>query len=785
MITRKRPPNHGRVIGTTSAIAILAGLFPASAVYGQAVSASPAPSAVPADEIVVTAERRSSTVQSTPLSITAVSGAELQARGITNVSQLASEIPGVSQRNGGPGQTEYEMRGVSSSGGTSPTVGFYLDDASLSPPVSVTQGKNVLDPNLYDINRIEVLRGPQGTLYGSSSMGGTIRLITNQPDAQDFGASLKLTGSGTSGGGTNGTASAMVNVPLVKDKLALRVVGTDSYTSGWIDRIVLDDFPLPTNNGTARGDVLSATPSATDRNSNWVHSRGARASLLWEPIADLTIAPTALYQKINQGGPNYIDQPPGAKYEAHYQPYNIAEPYSDEFKLFTLPIKYRLGGVQFDAITAYYHRVSSLIQDNSEYGQDFLEADFGIPASFAEAGPLSAFEHDRSSQFSQEIRLSSTGEGPFQWLAGFYYQHFKTNASAATSPMNAFTTDAIEAIVGADGLPLGSNPYFTIAQKTSLKQYAGFGEASYKLGGFKLTAGARYFSYKYVNDIIEGGSLVGPEFAESLPAQAHGINPRVNLSYIPHSDLTLYLQAAKGFRPGAGIPPAPVTCPSTPSQYSPDTVWTYEAGEKARLLSRRLTINSAAYFTDWTRIQQKIGLACGYSYTGNAGTAHVYGGEVEAALKVTPNFVVTNGLGYTHATLASVPAGSDFFVGQRVQGVPKWTNTTSVIYTYPLDEDHNLIFRATNEYVGNQQDITHGVANALRTVPSRDIVNLRLGLSNKQGASVSLFADNVTNKKTILEDSEQIFIYVPSINRAVANQPRTIGVELRYAFGGR
>src|SRR5580658_9349229 len=343
----------------------------------QAQTTNPAADAASApaglEEIVVTAERRVGTVQTTPISITAISGDELRAQGITSASEVGAETPGISEHNSGPGQTEYEMRGISSAGGTSPTVGFYLDDVPLTPAAQALEGKVVIDPNLYDLNRVEVLRGPQGTLYGSSSMGGTIRLITNQPDTSAFAASGQLTGSDTWDGGPNYGANVMVNVPLINDQLAVRIVGTDTYTSGWIDRKVLDPFPLPIAGGFARGNVLAAPVVADHTDVNWERQESVRGSVLWQPVDGLTITPTLMYQKITQGGPNYVDAPlPGVSYEAHYQPYDINEPYSDTFTLYTLPIKYDFDSIEVASITAHYSRNSHLAQDTSEIGQDFL-----------------------------------------------------------------------------------------------------------------------------------------------------------------------------------------------------------------------------------------------------------------------------------------------------------------------------------------------------------------------------------------------------------------------------
>jgi iron complex outermembrane recepter protein len=201
------------------------------------------------EEIVVTAEKRSSTVQDTPISMTAMSGDLMQQEGISNLTGVVQAVPGISVRTAGPGQTELEMRGLSSSGGSAPTVGFYLDDYPLTPPAAALNGKVVIDPDLFDLNRVEVLRGPQGTLYGSGSMGGTIKLVTNPAKLNEFEGAVEAIGSGTTGGGFNRGGNLMLNAPLIDDRLAMRVVLTDKYTDGWLDRIVESNFPPPTGPG--------------------------------------------------------------------------------------------------------------------------------------------------------------------------------------------------------------------------------------------------------------------------------------------------------------------------------------------------------------------------------------------------------------------------------------------------------------------------------------------------------------------------------------------------------
>src|ERR1700722_16036256 len=242
-MTRKsnRSPARGlrRRIALTAALAGSCALYNTPSLAADASDADNTTRLQPtADlaEVIVTAEKRDSTVQKTPISLTAITGADLQAQGVTDLVEVAQQVPGVSFKTSGPGQTELEMRGLTSTGGESPTVGFYLDETALTPPAMAQNGKVVIDPNLFDLNRIEILRGPQGTLYGAGSMGGKIKLVTNAPDPKQVAASVQGIGSGTDGGGFNHTENAMLNLPLLQDFAALRLVVTDKHIAGWIDR---------------------------------------------------------------------------------------------------------------------------------------------------------------------------------------------------------------------------------------------------------------------------------------------------------------------------------------------------------------------------------------------------------------------------------------------------------------------------------------------------------------------------------------------------------------------
>ena len=266
--------------------AALSGVLGVSFAIGADAQSPPTPdnAGAPLGEIVVTASKRVSTLQDTPISIAAVSGEDLLARGVASLASLAQGTPGVSLKTEGPSQTEIEMRGMTSSGGNSATVGFYLDDIPLAGPASAQNGHVVIDPDLYDLNRVEILRGPQGTLFGSGSMGGTVRLISNQPNLTQFQSTAQSVLSGTDGGGFNHKDNLMVNLPLIDNTLALRVVGTENHTSGWIDRIVADPFPVVGGNpvGTVRGDVQNAPIEKQYPGSNAYQIYAARATLAVE-----------------------------------------------------------------------------------------------------------------------------------------------------------------------------------------------------------------------------------------------------------------------------------------------------------------------------------------------------------------------------------------------------------------------------------------------------------------------------------------------------------------------
>jgi iron complex outermembrane recepter protein len=746
-------------------------------------------------EIVVTAQKRESTVQETPISVTAVTGEDLEERGITSLRDLVST--GVSMNTSGPGQVEFEMRGISSAGGSSPTVGFYLGDVPLTAPNNVSWGKSVIDPDLYDLNRVEVLRGPQGTLYGAGSMGGTIKVVLNQPDPSVTDASVKTTFSGTDGGGFNHTENVMANLPL-GSLAALRVVGTESYTSGWIDRVVLapGQFPLPTTGigvssatlpsapvtGGARGNVLAAPVAEDYHDVNDTELYSARASLLWKPTDQLTVTPSVFFQRMNQGGPDYIDSDPGTL--AHYEVYNIAEPVLDRFVLWSLDLNYKFENFDVSSTTADFTHNSYQTQDASEEVQLAFSFPSYYPPTGVGAAPVN--EDSLSRQFSEEVRLTSTGQHDFNWLIGGF--------------LNRFSSEQVFVFQIPGAAPLGIDPNFdAFYQPYQVNQVAAFGEVSYQItSALKATAGLRRYWYTTTVDTVASGyaTLTGSNevYHAQTNASDHGYNPKIDLSYEINPGTMVYANAAKGFRPGGGNTPVPTgptgigaAClanlegfglTSAPLSFAPDTVWSYELGEKFEGFNNRLTVNSAIYYETWNNVQQNVQLPCGLNYTENAGRSEIHGGELEVRGVLLPGLVLSANVSYTHAriTEGSVAAGTQS--GFPLQNIPTWTSGVSLQYKHPISSGLSVTAVIGNNYMGSRDSASYF---SLEPVPGYDLTNIHVGLAADRW-SASLFASNVLNKRAIVGLNEALFTALPSYNRDVISQPLTIGIDLGYHF---
>jgi iron complex outermembrane receptor protein len=764
------------------------------------------------EEIIVTAEKRESTVQATPISMTALSAGDLLQENITSVQDLVGTVPGLSLRTAGPGQTEYEMRGLGSSGGSTATVGFYIDETPLSASAVALNGRTVIDADLFDLNHTEVLRGPQGTLYGGGSMGGTIKLVTNPPKLGSFEGAAAVDASQTTGGGTNGGGSLMLNFPI-GDKAALRFVTTDKYISGWIDRKVIAPgaFPFPTNYGPCgpfyycnRGDVADAPVAKDIKGSNQERFVSARASLLVQPVDNLSITTTVMYQRIDADGYSNYQSPPAT--QAIYQPYDIQEPYYDSFKLASLKVSYDMDFANLTSATSYWKRDVFQTTDSTEALQNIFNFQSFIPNLYQEEDP--------TTQFSEEMRLTSRGEGNFQWVGGLFFSNLHSGyITTNQNPLFATATACSPAGNPVGGhcpagteFPLGdpaANPngiVFNDNNPNILKQKAIFGEASYKLTpALKVTAGLRFYKFDISNNSNQRGLGTASGNATPTIASAAGSNtsllPKVNISYEPTSDLTLYSTLSKGSRPGGVNLPIPLNpggfyycgpgtgasyLTSQPAYYAPDDIWSFEVGEKAKFDDRRFTVNADVFYVKWHNIQQLIVLSCGYPYNTNVGDAKTYGPELEMSAKVTDAITVDLSAAYTQAYISAPKnvAGLPISPGTRIDNIPKYTGNLSVNYATMLTEDYRLTGRLAEAYVGPVED----VAYYRQTLGPYGLMDFRLGLG-KNAWVASLFGTNLTNKHAALTIDNTVFAWQqPTITRVSTNQPRTIGVMFETKF---
>ena len=733
-------------------------------------------------EIVVTAEKRDSTVQKTPVSITALSGKELQDLGISTAQGIVQSVPGIEVASAGPGQAKYEIRGLSSDGGTAATVGFMLDDVPITPPATATTGKSAIDPDLYDLQRVEVLRGPQGTLYGSSSMGGTVKLVTNLPDTSSFYGSAESTGSGTSGGGANYSQSLMLNLP-VDDKIALRLVGTYLHNSGWIDRIVVPNFPAATNGGATRGTVAGVPGSTTYSDVNDETLENFRLSVLVKVTEQLTITPSVVYQETSQGGINTFDSAPGLPHLAHYQPFNVAEPFDDRFTVVSLPVNYNLDGIGLTSVTGYWQRRITADQDGTE--QFVINVPFpAYDIADGGPGPSQAFELDRLHQLSQEFRIASTTDARLQWLGGIFYSDYYDSFQTASNPPGVI---AQPQVYGTAGL-------YNVTEPFHVRQEAIFGHGSYNFtDAFRLEAGLRYFRYQSEFDSNAVGYLYGGSTPELSAAAAsdNGVNPMINLSDQITPDLMVYVSAAKGFREGAGNFPIATTGPggsaclaslesigrtSAPGTFNPDTVWSYEIGEKLRFLDHRATFNFDVYDIEWSNIQEPVALSCGLGFTTNGPHARIKGGEAELDAELARGLTLSQGIGYTDAAFTQSFAAANIVVGEPLLNAPHWTINTTLSYELPI-RDFTFIALLKNNYTSRSYDLSYQI----NQLPSRDTMGVRTGVETKKW-SAYLFVDNVLNQHQSLENINLLTYTGPPYNRVATNQPLTAGVTIGVKF---
>jgi outer membrane receptor protein involved in Fe transport len=791
-------------------------------------------------EVLVTATRRETTVQNTPISITAITGDQIVLRGVSNLEDLVTSVPGLAIRNaGGLGEQEYEIRGLNSQGGNSSMVGVYFGEIPLSSPTSSQLGKTVIDPTLYDVERVEVLRGPQGTLYGSSSMGGAVRVLPNPPQLNTYAASTQIVASGTaSGGGFNDQVNGMVNIPL-GDTAAVRFVGSVTNQSGWIQQRVIEDGAVTTDVGvypnvTRPGNFYTAPVQSTVDGSNAIHIESLRAELLWKPTENFTIEPTAMYQLIQQDAPPAVDvdgnptHPTTPNVLAHWQIYAAPEPQTDSMSLGGLQMVYQLPSFSITSVTGFWHRNPVIFQDATEQLASALGFAQYSPTKGG-MGPVmsskgnGSFEQDYSRQLSQEVRLASTAPGPFQWVVGYYYEDLYSQDYINTLAPQA------TAIFGGPNLYVGSL-YQTLLQNAFYAHLA-WRPSSH----FEVAAGFRH--YHYSNDEVataygafttlsfEGNTV---PYTAGTSTAASGNVPSFTVTYNVDPNHMVYAKVDKGFRLGGASDvtgPIPVTYSNNPNPLylswvanecalqskllltstcnpnilltapttvASDTLWSYELGAKSSFLDHRLILNLAAYLEDWNEPQIATNLA-GFGLNVNGGDARIKGIEAELQALLGSGFDLTLNASYSNGTFLEDDALSGYPAGTQIPDMPRAMGYGALHWQHDLATGNGLSVFGLIEasYTGTRTTLPFGVTATLLNMdqllvhmPSYTLVNLRFGVrgGRENSWSVSAFVNNLTNNLVLVDPQPQIALQTAAFERYVMTQPLTAGIDVTYRF---
>jgi iron complex outermembrane receptor protein len=723
-------------------------------------------------QVVVTAQKRSQLLQSVPISITALDAQSIEHMGIESLSDLAREAPGLVVMSAGPGQNILIMRGISSTAGTAGTVGYYLDDTpiSASSNASLLSQRGLIDPSVFDISRVEVLRGPQGTLYGSSSMGGTVKYVTNQPDLNNFSGRIDSTLSFTEGGGLNRAANAMLNIPLSDNTMAARVIVFYRFEDGFIDR-----YPIDPNN------YLGILPgSRAQTNVNTEETSGIRAMLKIKLENDLSITTSIFHQTTLLGAPFQIDQPPG-NLDNLIQARLVAEPNYQKSTLFNVSLHKGFDNFELVSSSSYYDRSVNISEDSSKVLYYFYSP---TPQNYVYPSVMTGEYTNR--ELTQELRLASNFDGPFQIIGGAFYHHVDAPL-ASTIP----TPPGYNSIFGTN-----IDSFFTGARQATVRELALFTEGSYKIiPSLTASVGVRGFRVDQGFAQQGDGALNGGPSSVSSTSRDTGLNPKFNLSWQASKDLLMYATASKGYRQGGPNNPAPANVcgaqvatlglsPSALIKFDADTLWNYELGAKSTWLDNKLTVNGSLFYIDWTKVQQQIDLNCGFNITANFGSATSQGAELEVNVKPTQELTLRVVGAYTQATLNNNVPGTSAEKGDTLLNVPRWSGSTGAEYAAPLANGYTHYERIDYTYTGTQ--------NALydRTSPYYQIkgfgqTNLRVGLKKGKGGSGwegSVFIDNVFNKIGETDLPDAISADLPTTRRIAITRPRTTGVMLRYLF---
>ncbi len=813
-------------------LALFATALPLAAHAGDGAAAdapADAPAATPAaapetttaptgqlQSITVTATKRSEDIKDIPTSVSAIDGDQIAEHHIANYDDITRSVPGVSfQAGAGPGLDNIEIRGVSSTSGSA-TVGIYIDEV----PVTV---KNTYDgavePKLFDLERVEVLRGPQGTLYGASSMGGTIRFITKAPDLNAFTGTASTDLSYTEHGGVNNDSYAILNLPVVPGTFAIRLGADISYQSGYIDHYAGTQTGIPPGGNPQNGNLLTlntndSTGILEQKGVNDVHTEVFRISGKYAGPYDLTITPALFYQR-TETGDSGIFYPSLGLYE---QDKRIGEPGKDILTVPSLTVTKGFGFADVTSVTSYFRRDFHRTTDGTYYNSNVFASILNsyyppnTTQSYLTSGvigfiPSPVYYDTTTDQFSQELRLASNQASilaiPVSWTGGVFFSN-QRQAHTDDEYMPGLNVDFTQIYggnifnspVGGAGLPgvsYANDLIYYAHNKSSERQVAPFGEFGVEITPqLKGTVGLRYVSAKTSYGFTSGGY-----YAYGLPnpysdnENFHDTTPKFSLDYAitPHSNV--YTTIAKGFRLGGPTGPDPANIPGAscdqdyanlgipgaPLKYDSDSLWSYELGSKGRYFNNHLSINADVYAINWKNIQQSVNLPiCGFTFTTNAGDAHSYGTDVEIRGVVTPELTVSLNAGTTHAYITRTLDPGVFSVGEEILNVPDYTATVSADYDTPVGDDMMGFARIDFPYTGRSHAYYNSSTVTNHWSPNYGILNANFGITKKK-LTLAIYAKNLLDQHKIIQ-----YPSVNTVQEGYTVRPMTIGLTAAYTF---
>jgi outer membrane receptor protein involved in Fe transport len=748
--------------GSSALVFAFAVMSPAAA---QVVSAQPSSdketalaSAKDFSDIVVTATRRSTNVQDTPLAISAVSGLALASKGITDSSGLAAVSPGLVLTPGQVTGSRLTLRNIYAAG--EPTVGLYYDDTAVIGSSGTTSdaGGTTPDLRLFDIERVEVLRGPQGTLYGASSMGGAVRLIYEKPKLDDVSAAFDGKMFDLAKGGRGFETQAMLNLPVVKDLIGIRATAFYQNRPGYVD-----------NTRLGRSDINDQV------------GKGGRIMVRFKPTSSVTIDGLVAAQDVNGSlnDYNYNIGPYMADYES-------LQPVKDRFRLYSGTVNWDMGFATLTAVGAHSYR-------NFNYSFDISPFFRTLAGLFSAGSAQKAFYNSQAPAVSNspqitktdtvETRLVSNSSGPIEWTVGAFYSNRTGNFLN-----NLLRTDAVSGAVPAvtSATLLGQRSIID-----ELMQTAGYGEITYKVSDrLSVTGGGRYFHYRRRS--ATATTVTNPPIGYTvqplvdLTTSENGWLYKGNVSYKATDKILVYATVSNGERPG-GVNQA-VGLPASVQKYKSDSVVNYELGVKSDLFDRILLVNIAAFQIDWRDIQTS-GQApnSNFGFIANASRARVRGLETELTLRPMAGLSVQASGSYIIAKLTGDQSNPALLApglkGDYLPYVPKVTLQGSVDYSFAVTDAVKATFHADSYYTGvswNQFRRTNALAQRL---PAYVTAGLRAGLGAPDDSwMISVYGTNITNNDAQIQKLPTGALVGAGVVRAISLQPRVVGLEFQKRF---